>query len=998
MANKKQGRAISLLVIILASGVFSWAAGEKEVPEAVYTGIDNASVILNNIDYIDVKSSNTWAKEAIYETGALGIMKGYGNRNFGLNQPVTKEQAIAAAYRVVGREGDAQKAAEVLDNARLPADKKKNAINMWADGYLQLASAEGLISNKDRTDAFNTDQTTLIPGTSFYRSSNAQRQEFGDWLAKAMKIEPVYGQDKIFNSFIDWSAADPIKIPYLEGLVKNNIMNGTGSGRFDPKGTLTRAQVAQIIKNGEKLILPILKYEKKLGTIETINKAIDSSFGERITTNTCNIRNINGKLHKVDTQFLTDAVDKNKNEQMGTPLPGTEKDFIVYRYGKIGKSDLLKSGDRVEYIVGEDNAVRFVNVVSNINDTKYMAAQVNSIDLKNLTINVTRLMDLDYPDVGKEGKKKIANGSSGLVDTTYRYSNNVKIYNDGMPAAIETVRPDSIYIITLKDDMVTDINSVNLTLDGDLKIVKGIVEDNNPQLGYITLYGENGEGASSSDKNALRTFSYVNQNGINVYKNNKKADIDEIEPGDSVFMKLDDRMNVYDISAVDNYIPRYAKIITKKPSAISVEYDNGVQQVLTVNENVPVIVNNAVAGIDKLKDGDRIKLILNQTNKDVSVKGITVNDNQKTIKNIYKGSLVQLDETTNGLVIQNLERLSKGQWERSQNIGISKLNLGDSFKLFSGGKTIDIETVNNNLRNQEAYIAAEGDYGGGEKAVVVSFRNKNNLESLADDIIARNETSAGQFGLNKSTTSMNYGPSTIIVKDGRLVAGNSISEDDAAYVVANRDNDTGDYFAGIVQLNDRIDPNALSVYRGRIKAMTDNKDFELESFSRLKGQSWEFANTPKTFKVTYNTKILDDNGLLPQREFTGYGDKTYVGRSVYVIGDSINALVVSTAPYGPDGMFAKGNVVELSGGSTGTDGKYLTEPTGVKIKNAKVYDMTNHVWADSKDMTLNLLKNTLIIKDKKEINPSQIQINDNLRIYRKGKTETGDAFIVFVED
>ncbi|KNY27184.1 S-layer homology domain-containing protein [Pseudobacteroides cellulosolvens] len=998
MVQKKLIRAISLLLIIITSGVFSVAADEKEVPEAIFSGIDNASAVLNNIDYIDIKNSNTWAKEAIYETGALGIMKGYGNRNFGLNQPVTKEQAIAAAYRVAGREGDAQKTAEELDNARQPADKKKNAISMWADGYLQLAADEGLISNQDRTDAFNTDPTKLIPGTSFYRANYAQRQEFGDWLAKTMKIEPVYGQDKIFNSFMDWSAADPIRIPYLEGLIKNNIMNGTGNGRFDPTGTLTRAQVAQIIKNGEKLILPILKLNKTLGTIEGIKESTDSSLGERITTNTFNIRNVNGKLHKVDAQFLTDAVDKNKNEQIGTPLPGTEKDFIVYKYGKIGKSDLLESGDRVEYIIGEDKSVRFVNVISSVNDTKYMAAQVNSIDSQNLTINVTRLMDLEYPDVSKDGKKTIANGSSGLVDSTYRYSNSVKIYNEGIPAAMETVKPDSIYILTLRDDMVTGIKSVNLTLDGDLRIVKGIVEENNPQLGYITLYGENGQGTNPSGTSALRTFSYVNPNNINVNKNSKKVGIDDIEPGDSVFMKLDEKMNVYDISGVDNYISRYARIIAQKPSAILVEYDNGSQQVLPVDGAVPVVVNNTVAGVDQLKDGDRIKLILNQTKKDIVVKGITINDSQKIIRNIYKGSLVQLNETTKDLVLQNMERLSKGQWERSQNIGISKINLGDYYKLYSGDKAIDDKMVNNILRNQEAYIAAEGDYGGGERAVQVTFRDKGSLETLADDIIARTETAAGQFELNKSSNSMNYGPSTIIVKDGKLVTGNSITIDDAAYIVANRDNDTGDYFAGVIQLNDRIDPNALTVYRGRIKALADNKNFELESFSQLKGQNWEFVNTPKTFKITYDTKILDDEGLIPQREFTGYGVDTYLGRSVYVVSDNINALLVSTAPYGPDGAFAKGSVFELSGGSTGSDGKYLTEPTGIVIKNSKVYDMTNHVWADSKDITLSLLKNTVIIKDKKEINPSQIQVNDNLRVYKKGKTETGDGYIVFVED
>ncbi|HOV26462.1 MAG TPA: S-layer homology domain-containing protein [Pseudobacteroides sp.] len=994
---KKMTRIVSLLLIVNVSGILSWAANEKEVPEAIYYGIDNASVIINNIDYIDVRNSDTWAKEAIYETGALGIMKGYGNRNFGLNQPVTKEQAIAAAYRVAGREGEAQIAAEALDNEREAANKKKNAISMWSDGYLKLAAAEGLISEQDLEDAFNTDPTKLIPGTSFYRANYAQRQEFGAWLAKTMKLEPVYGQDKIFNSFADWSAADPIKIPYLEAVLKNNIMNGTGNGRFDPTGRLTREQVAQIIKNGEKLFLPILKLEKKIGTIEQIIKSTDSSFGEKMTTHTFNIRNINGKLHKLDARFLTDAVDKNKNELTGTPLPNTEMDFIVYKNGKIGKSELLNTGDRIEYIVDENKLVKFVNVVSSVIDTKYMVAQVNSIDPQNLTINITKLMDLDYPDIIKNGKMSIANGNDGLMNSTYRYSNSVKIYNDGIPADIETVRPDLAYILTLRNDMVIGIKSVNLTFDGDFMIVKGIVEENNPQLGYITLYGENGETSNSSGKSALRTFSYVNPNTLNVYKNNKRVSIDDIEAGDSVFMKLDEDMNVCDISGVDNYIPRYAKIITKRTDTVLVEYDNGVQQVLPLDSTVPVFVNYSLSGIDKLKDGDRIKLILNQTNKEITIKTITVNDSQKVIKNIYKGSLVQLNETTKDLVLQNLERLSKGQWERAHNIGISKINLGDYYKIYLGDKAVDIDTVNKMLRNQEAYIAAEEDYGGGERVVQVSFRDKNSLEILADDIILRSDA-AGQFELNKTASSINYGPSTIIVKDGRLVTGNSISADDAAYIVANRDNDSGDFFAGVVQLNERPDPNALIVYRGRIKAVTENKEFEVESFSQLKGQSWEYVNTPKTFKITYDTKILDDDGLVPQRDFKGYGPDTYIGRSVYVVSDNVNALIVSTAPYGPDGAFAKGSVVELTGGSMGTDGKYITEPTGIVMKNSKVYDKTNHVWTDSKDITLSLLKNTVIIKAGKEISPSQIEVNDNIRVYKKGNTETGDGYIVFVED
>jgi hypothetical protein len=43
-------------------------------------------------------------------------------------------------------------------------------------------------------------------------------------------------------------------------------------------------------------------------------------------------------------------------------------------------------------------------------------------------------------------------------------------------------------------------------------IIKGIVEDNNPQLGYITLYNENGTGVSPAGQQeiaAYRTYHYT---------------------------------------------------------------------------------------------------------------------------------------------------------------------------------------------------------------------------------------------------------------------------------------------------------------------------------------------------------------------------------------------------------------------------------------------------------------------------------------------------------
>jgi hypothetical protein len=94
-----------------------------------------------------------------------------------------------------------------------------------------------------------------------------------------------------------------------------------------------------------------------------------------------------------------------------------------------------------------------------------------------------------------------------------------------------------------------------------------------------------------------------------VYKNGKKAEVGDVEPGDSVFIKLDENMNVLDIGAADNYDLRYGKIVSKRPASIAVEFENDLQQVLPVDGSIPVIKGGSVVGYGALSDGDKVKLL-----------------------------------------------------------------------------------------------------------------------------------------------------------------------------------------------------------------------------------------------------------------------------------------------------------------------------------------------------------------------------------------------------
>jgi hypothetical protein len=65
--SRRKKFSILLALMLCITFTCSSKAETREVPEEIYKGMDNASIILNNISYNDV--NNTWAKEAVYETG-----------------------------------------------------------------------------------------------------------------------------------------------------------------------------------------------------------------------------------------------------------------------------------------------------------------------------------------------------------------------------------------------------------------------------------------------------------------------------------------------------------------------------------------------------------------------------------------------------------------------------------------------------------------------------------------------------------------------------------------------------------------------------------------------------------------------------------------------------------------------------------------------------------------------------------------------------------------
>lgn len=994
----------SITMLLAATTAFSiplWAAGGAEVPGAVYTGREQVPAILANLDFADVKDTQLWSAEAIYQSGALGVLKGYGSRSFGREDPLSREAAIAIAFRAAGREAEALQMAEQMYSKAGIGQQPADAVRMWSDGYLQLAAKEGLITKQDLADAFATDPTKLGP-TSFRRDAPAQRQDMAYWIAKALKLEPVYTPEKIFNNYADWKEADAAKIPYIEAVVRKNIMNGTGEGRFMPRQVLTREQAAQIIKNAEDSMLSAMGYTKGIGTIEAVQKTTDYSQGQNIAKTQFLVRNVSGKLHALTTEALLTGSRNAVGELDGTGQTASGKDFVVYKYGRLGTAAMLAQGDRLEYITDGAGTVLYVRVVSSIYDTRYVVGKLENIQVSASRLEVLQFFEVTSPDVDAV-QQYIGSNMSPLegekAREVYTWKNGMPVWDGDRKINVSALSPEDYVIITLHNGLATELHRVDISalIGTESGIVKGIVEENNPKLGYISLYNEDGTGGvpAGGKDISYRTFNYVNQAAVEVLRNHEKASIEDIEPGDTVFMKLDARGNLVSVSAIENYVVQYGKIISVQPQALSVKLDDGSYRVLTPAQNIWVLSGRKVVDYANLKDGDYVRLTLQTTPSLTRVKEIVIQGDEHFITTIYKGTVSDMNTLSDKLVVQNLEMFDRGRWTVADQKAFASLPLAGEYSIYVNDRRVSLAEARKYLTGTQAYIAVEKDMGGNEKAVMISFRDEERKEQIYDDSIGKVTAGAGSFTLNQNYNTIYYGEGTIIVKHGRLVSGVSISGRDEAYVVANRDSGSGKFQAGVLQIDEKMPQGTWEVYRGRIKQVNEGRDFTVESFAKLDGIQWKFTNTPKTFNLMYDTLIVDTAGVVNTRDFNDYGATGYKSKVVYILSDGIDAKVVSTAPYGTANI--KGSIYSVEGGSYDDDGKVINEPTTLRLTDAVYYDTASYMWKSSAEMTLQLLKNTVILKGDKLLRPSELHKSDTLRVIKVDTAASGDAYLIFVE-
>ncbi len=401
MKDCKKKLSIFILILLMIQ-IFPYQAFAIEglSPYPSFQGMDKGGSLYQTIRFNDI--GGHWAQGAIQEVAALGLMKGVGKQKFQPNRPISYMEAIITLVKALDLQEEAQRLGEgqATDNVRDIVIL--STTDNWNRGYLQAAIQNNIISpeevNKitdltvrqiealedtvldmmrayERRDLTQAELTTiqnqlrdkLETRTAWDRP--APRQQVAAWLARTMGLEGVYGSDmKMVNKFTDIGQIQVDKVPLVEAVLQENIMSGVSATRFNPKGSLTRGQMAQILSKIHDDLLESHELEKFEGEIIKIEDLTHESKGKRVFT-----------------------IENDDNSKILLVTQASEKDFPLRKGGRIGLSNLLSKGDWLRYYINNKGEVVYGAV-----DTRQVLSLrgfVENIDIENRELIVSDFQD-----------------------------------------------------------------------------------------------------------------------------------------------------------------------------------------------------------------------------------------------------------------------------------------------------------------------------------------------------------------------------------------------------------------------------------------------------------------------------------------------------------------------------------------------------------------------------------------------------------------------------
>lgn len=424
-----------------------------------YYGVNDGDKKISSMNFSDVlnQGENYWAKSAIYQITALDIMQGMGGGQFSPTTNVQNQQAITTILNSMG------KAKEV--------NELKTSERHWADKYIKYAMNSGLITGKTvlEMSEIKGNLEAMKKKGAYVRDADITREEIAMLITKAFSI-PTTVEGKTPIKFIDEKQISEDKKNYVDAVSMAGIMIGSDDGMFNPKSGLTRAELAQILKNCDEYILANLGVTKRLGFIDTAG-----------------------------TQEILVA-DQDGND---IEINVKGRNIPVIRNNMLVGVSALRVSDEIEYYTDVSKCVKFIRVIDESTyDSEHEADE--SVEKQGIVVGNSPYFN--------EISIKDKNGNTEKYD----YGRWTTIYKDGKEtSAYDIIQGDTVYLEF--DEL------------GDLVVIRGIT---NSVISYATIVDISGHDVSLLSEDGIKKVHDLSE--VNIYKNGEEIAIKDLHKGEYV--------------------------------------------------------------------------------------------------------------------------------------------------------------------------------------------------------------------------------------------------------------------------------------------------------------------------------------------------------------------------------------------------------------------------------------------------------------------------------
>ena len=179
-----------------------------------------------------------WAKADIEYLATQGIIKGYSDNTFKPDAKMSAAEALLFCARATNLDLTT-KTAVARDYAAALKKILPESMVSWASEEMAICLATGIISETELSAMCNSGAI----------NKEISRENLCLYLVRAMQLEPLAQSQASYSlSFNDTALISAALQPYVYLLNMYGVIKGNDKNQFDPKGSVTRAAMATMLR------------------------------------------------------------------------------------------------------------------------------------------------------------------------------------------------------------------------------------------------------------------------------------------------------------------------------------------------------------------------------------------------------------------------------------------------------------------------------------------------------------------------------------------------------------------------------------------------------------------------------------------------------------------------------------------------------------------------------------------------------------------------------